>query len=183
MRSRRSGFAATDASSRSTATRIASTRCGATTNRRSLPSSTGPDAGAMRRLPKSTRSWWSSRRPRFRWSPARASRQHAKQRGRLSYRRLSAARRPRARARPCRHARMAGSLSRADSRDRRATTLRGTAGLDIASFGDAPRTWLLEHGNLPADLRDVYAGVSARARRRAPRVRSRRRYHVAATSW
>lgn len=35
--------------------------------------------------------------------------------------------------------------------------------LDIASFGDAPRTWLLEHHPLPADLRDVYAGVSAHA--------------------
>ena len=35
--------------------------------------------------------------------------------------------------------------------------------LDIASFGDAPRTWLLEHGKLPVDLRDVYAGVSAQA--------------------
>ena len=86
MRSRRSGFAATDASSRSTATRIASTRCGATTNRRSLPSSTG------RTLERCA----DCRRARVRGGarggrdsggrPARASRQHAKQRGRLSYR-------------------------------------------------------------------------------------------------
>ena len=35
--------------------------------------------------------------------------------------------------------------------------------LEIATFGDAPRAWLLEHGKLPVDLRDVYAGVSAQA--------------------
>jgi Ser/Thr protein kinase RdoA (MazF antagonist) len=35
--------------------------------------------------------------------------------------------------------------------------------LDIESLGDAPRTWLLDHDRLPADLRDVYAGVSAQA--------------------
>ena len=35
--------------------------------------------------------------------------------------------------------------------------------LDVASFGEAPREWLLAKGGLPADLRDVYAGVSAQA--------------------
>jgi Ser/Thr protein kinase RdoA (MazF antagonist) len=35
--------------------------------------------------------------------------------------------------------------------------------LDIASFGTAPRDWIVEHGTLPQDLRDVYAGVSAHA--------------------
>jgi Ser/Thr protein kinase RdoA (MazF antagonist) len=35
--------------------------------------------------------------------------------------------------------------------------------LDIGSFGDAPRAYLLEHDWLPADLREVYAGVSAQA--------------------
>ena len=35
--------------------------------------------------------------------------------------------------------------------------------LDVASFGDGPRAWLLAHGALPADLSDVYAGVSAQA--------------------
>ena len=35
--------------------------------------------------------------------------------------------------------------------------------LDIVSFGDAPRAYLLEHDWLPADLREVYAGVSAQA--------------------
>jgi len=35
--------------------------------------------------------------------------------------------------------------------------------LDVASFGDAPRSYLLAHDWLPADLREVYAGVSAQA--------------------
>ena len=35
--------------------------------------------------------------------------------------------------------------------------------LDVASFGDAPRAYLLEHDWLPADLREVYEGVSAQA--------------------
>jgi Ser/Thr protein kinase RdoA (MazF antagonist) len=35
--------------------------------------------------------------------------------------------------------------------------------LDIRSFGDAPCAYLLEHDWLPADLREVYAGVSAQA--------------------
>jgi Ser/Thr protein kinase RdoA (MazF antagonist) len=35
--------------------------------------------------------------------------------------------------------------------------------LDAASFGDEPRTWLLEHDWLPPGLREVYAGVSAHA--------------------
>ncbi len=35
--------------------------------------------------------------------------------------------------------------------------------LDVASFGDAPRDYLLAHDWLPADLREVYAGVSAQA--------------------
>jgi Ser/Thr protein kinase RdoA (MazF antagonist) len=35
--------------------------------------------------------------------------------------------------------------------------------LDIASLGTAPRSWIVEHATLPADLRDVYAGVSAQA--------------------
>jgi Ser/Thr protein kinase RdoA (MazF antagonist) len=35
--------------------------------------------------------------------------------------------------------------------------------LDIESFGDAPRSWLLDHDQLPADLQHVYAGVSAQA--------------------
>jgi Ser/Thr protein kinase RdoA (MazF antagonist) len=35
--------------------------------------------------------------------------------------------------------------------------------LDIASFGTAPRGWIVEHATLPADLRDVYAGVSMHA--------------------
>ncbi len=35
--------------------------------------------------------------------------------------------------------------------------------LDVANFGDAPRAYLLEHDWLPADLREVYTGVSAQA--------------------
>lgn len=35
--------------------------------------------------------------------------------------------------------------------------------LDIASFGDAPRDYLISHDWLPSDLREVYAGVSAQA--------------------
>jgi len=34
---------------------------------------------------------------------------------------------------------------------------------DVAGFGDAPRAYLIEHAWLPADLREVYAGVSAQA--------------------
>jgi Ser/Thr protein kinase RdoA (MazF antagonist) len=44
-----------------------------------------------------------------------------------------------------------------------ATRFSHRPALDIASFGDAPRTWLLDHHPLPPDLRDVYAGVSAQA--------------------
>ena len=35
--------------------------------------------------------------------------------------------------------------------------------LDVASFGELPRDYLVAHPSLPADLRDVYAGVSAQA--------------------
>lgn len=35
--------------------------------------------------------------------------------------------------------------------------------LDIASFGEEPRAWLLQSGMLPVDLRDVYEGVSTHA--------------------
>jgi Ser/Thr protein kinase RdoA (MazF antagonist) len=35
--------------------------------------------------------------------------------------------------------------------------------LDVETFGDEPRTWLLESHWLPHDLADVYAGVSAQA--------------------
>jgi Ser/Thr protein kinase RdoA (MazF antagonist) len=35
--------------------------------------------------------------------------------------------------------------------------------LDVASFGDASRDYLVAHDWLPPDLRDVYAGVSAQA--------------------
>ncbi len=35
--------------------------------------------------------------------------------------------------------------------------------LTAATFGALPREWLLDNANLPADLRDVYAGVSAQA--------------------
>jgi Ser/Thr protein kinase RdoA (MazF antagonist) len=35
--------------------------------------------------------------------------------------------------------------------------------LDIASYGEASRDYLLAHANLPADLYDVYAGVSRQA--------------------
>ena len=35
--------------------------------------------------------------------------------------------------------------------------------LTAQTFGSGPREWLLDHANLPADLRDVYTGVSAQA--------------------
>jgi Ser/Thr protein kinase RdoA (MazF antagonist) len=35
--------------------------------------------------------------------------------------------------------------------------------LDIASFGDEPRAYLLAHGFLPADIAEVYRGVSTQA--------------------
>jgi Ser/Thr protein kinase RdoA (MazF antagonist) len=35
--------------------------------------------------------------------------------------------------------------------------------LDVDTFGDEPRAWLLDSGWLPHELRDVYAGVSAQA--------------------
>jgi len=35
--------------------------------------------------------------------------------------------------------------------------------LTADTFGTGPREWLLDHANLPADLRDVYTGVSAQA--------------------
>ncbi len=35
--------------------------------------------------------------------------------------------------------------------------------LDIATFGDAPRTFLIEHGWLPPDLAQAYATISAQA--------------------
>ena len=40
---------------------------------------------------------------------------------------------------------------------------RHRGALDIASFGDEPRNFLLEHDVIPFDLREVWAGVSAQA--------------------
>ncbi len=39
--------------------------------------------------------------------------------------------------------------------------------LDVATFGEEPRDWLLASGLIPADLRDVWSGVSAQALDRA----------------
>ena len=66
-RSTASACAATGACWRSTATRTASTRCGATTRRRSSRSSIGPRAGATRRSSRSTRSSPSWPSARFPW--------------------------------------------------------------------------------------------------------------------
>jgi Ser/Thr protein kinase RdoA (MazF antagonist) len=40
---------------------------------------------------------------------------------------------------------------------------RARPALDIASFGEAPRAWLLAHGFVPEDLRPAYESVSALA--------------------
>jgi Ser/Thr protein kinase RdoA (MazF antagonist) len=53
-------------------------------------------------------------------------------------------------------------LGRLHAIGRRAPFLERPA-LDLASYGIEPRTYLLEHGWLPADLREVYAGVSQQA--------------------
>ena len=47
--------------------------------------------------------------------------------------------------------------------------------LDIASFGEEPRAYLLAHGFIPEDLRPAYERRRPGARRRAPLRRARRR--------
>ena len=104
---------------------------------------------------------------------------------RLSLRRLSAPGRPRARARRAGRTRMAGPFHRSHPRRRRhAHRFAHRPTLDIDSFGEAPRDYLLDHDFIPPDL---LAGLDQRrrsgARRRAPLLRARRHVSSAAPAW
>ena len=77
-----------------------------------------------------------------------------------------------------RHAGMDGALHRPHPRGRRAAAVRASGpALDIESFGDEPRDWLLAHDFIPRRpaRRPGRSVVDAGARRRAPLLRARRR--------
>ena len=77
---------------------------------------------------------------------------------------VSEVRRPRARARGSRDARMARSLPRPHPRDRAAASFRVTAPrIDLESFGHASRDWLLDHDFIPADLLPAWRSIASQA--------------------
>ena len=118
------------------------------------PSSTGPRAGATRRSSRSTRSareLAAAEIPVV--APLALAGAHAAPAPRLPLRGLSAPRRARARARGREHARMARAASSGASTRSAARAPSSTArALDIASFGDEPRAFLLASGLIPPDL-------------------------------